>query len=214
MIARVTAVTVRDVVGGLLLGVIAGGVVDTLASPLHILPRRILSVATAVAVLFQAMKMWSRDITRLAGQPGAGAIGSAGAGFLALLIGCVALTLGMTEPMVVGRAASRGLEIHEVYMLLFVPATLLIAAAGAFTLGRGLHGNGFAARLGMGSGIAAAVAFLAVALIMDATGWRVGAPNAARRATMVIVTTLGLLAAGTAAGAVIGIMLTRARRTL
>lgn len=211
MIGHAAALTTRDVVGGLLLAAAAGGVFDALATPLPVLPRRIFSVAIAMAVLFQAMNLWSRDMARLAGQPGAQPIGTAGALLLAVLFGTVGFALGMTEPFVVGRAASQGVQIHQVYMILFITATLLIAAAGTFTLGRGLCGNRLAVRLAMGSGIAAATAFLAVALTMDAVGWRVGAPDAAKRATMVVVTTLGLIAAGIAAGAVIGVKFTRTR---
>jgi len=212
MIGRAAALTTRDVVGGLLLAAAAGGVFDALATPLPVLPRRILSVAIAMAVLFQAMNLWSRDMARLGGRPGARPIGTAGALLLAVLFGAVGFALGMTEPFIVGRAASQGVQIHQVYMILFVTATLLIATAGTFTLGRGLHGNRFAVRLGMGSGIGAATAFLTVALTMDAIGWRVGAPDAAKRATMVVVTALGLIAAGIAAGAVVGIMLTQTRK--
>lgn len=212
MIVRASALTTRDVVGGLLVAAAAGGVIDTLGTPLPILLRRTLSVATAIAVLFQAMKFWGRDMTRLAGQAGVGGISRAGALVLAILFGTIGLVLGVTEPFVVGRAALRGFQIHQVYMVLFVTATLLIATAGTFTLGRGLRGNSFASRLGLPSGIVAAAAFLAVALAMDAIGWRVGAPRAAERATMVVVTTLGLIAAGIAAGSVIGFMLSQTQR--
>lgn len=212
VIIRAAALTTRDVVGGLLLAAAAGGAIDALGAPLPVFPRRTLSVAMAMAVLFQAMNLWGRDMTRLAGQPGAGAISRGGALFLAVLFGTIGLVLGVTEPFVVGRAALRGMQIHEVYVLLFVTATLLVATAGTFTLGRGLYGNRFTAKLALGSGIAAAAAFLAVALTMDAIGWRVGAPDAARRATMVVVTTLGLIAAGIAAGAVVGIMLSQTQQ--
>lgn len=210
MILRAAAFTARDIVGGLLLAVGAGGVFDTLAARLPVLPvfpRRILAAAIAMAVLFQAMNLWGRDMTRLAGQPGAPVINRGAALFLTVLFVTIGFVLGVTEPFVVGRAALRGVQVHEVYMLLFVTATWLIAAAGTYTLGRGLYGNMFAVKLGIGSGIAAAAAFLTVALTMDALGWRVGAPDAAKRATMVVVTTLGLLAAGVAAGAVVGMML-------
>ncbi len=212
MIVRAAALTTRDVVGGLLIAAAAGGVVDALGTPLPILPRRIFSVLTAIAVLFHAMKLWARDMNRLAGQPETATISRASALFLAILFGLVGLVLGATEPFVVGRAALRGVLIHQVYMILFVTSTLLLATAGTFIVGRSLHGNAFAARLGMGSGFAAAAAFLLVALTMDALGWRVGAPRAAERATMVVVTTLGLVTAGIAAGVVIGTMLTQTKR--
>lgn len=215
MIIRAAALTTRDFVGGLLLAAGAGGVFDALATRLPVLPvlpRRILAVVIAIVVLFHAMRLWGYDMARLAHQPRAGAISRAGASFLAAVIGMTGFVLGVTEPFVVGRAAMRGTQIHEVYMLLFVTATWVVATAATYTLGRGLHGNMFAAKLGVVCGIAAAAAFLMVVLTMDAVGWRVGAPGAAKRATMVVVTTLGLLAAGVAGGAILGIVLGQTHR--
>ena len=211
MIIRVAALTTRDVVGGLVVAVAAGSAADALAF-LPILPRRILAVAIAVTVLAQAFNLWGRDITRLMDRTGTSAITRSGTWLLAVLFTIIALVLGLTEPFLVGRAASRGLQIHELYMLLFVTATLMLAAAGTFVLGRGLRGTTFGTRLGAVSGIAAAVAFFAVALTMDTLGWRVGAPGASKRATMVVVTLTGLLVAAIACGAVVGIMLRGSQR--
>jgi hypothetical protein len=72
---------------------------------------------------------------------------------------------------------------------------LVIAGVGALALGTGLYRAAFGLRLAIPAGLAAAAAFLAVDLLMDAVGWRVGAPDAGRRATMVVVTAIGLLAA-------------------
>jgi hypothetical protein len=47
---------------------------------------------------------------------------------------------------------------------------------------------------------------------MDKAGWRIGAPDAARRATMIVVTSLGALAAALAGGAVLGYFLPTAAR--
>jgi hypothetical protein len=58
----------------------------------------------------------------------------------------------------------------------------------------------------MNAGVTALVMFLAVDLLMYALGWRVGAPNAARRAAMLAVTILSASAAAVAAGAAIGAM--------
>lgn len=211
MIIRAAALTTRDVVGGLVVAVAAGSAVDALAF-LPILPRRILAIALAVTVLAQAFNLWGRDITRLMERTGTSVISRGGTWLLAVLFAIIALVLGLTEPFLVGRAASRGMQIHELYMLLFVTATMMLATAGTYTLGRGLRGTVFGARLGAASGIAAAAAFFAVALAMDTLGWRVGAPEASKRATMVVVTSAGLLAAGIASGAVVGIMLRHSRK--
>lgn len=206
MIIRAAALTSRDVVGGLVVAVAAGSAADALAF-LPILPRRVLAVAIAVTVLAQAFKLWGRDIAQLMDLTGTSVITRGGTWLLAVLFAVVALVLGLTEPFLVGRAASRGMQIHELYMMLFVTATLVLAAAGTFTLGRGLRGTAFGARLGAASGFAAAAAFFAVVVTMDTLGWRVGAPEASKRATMVVVTSAGLLAAGIASGAVVGITL-------
>ena len=98
--------------------------------------------------------------------------------------------LAAVEPTVVARATRAGYSIHFVYSMLFVPMTGIVAGIGAFALGVGLDGRRLGARLGVTAGAAALVAFLAVDLLMYAFGWRVGAPNAARRATMLVVTLL------------------------
>jgi hypothetical protein len=65
-------------------------------------------------------------------------------------------------------------------------------------------------RLAANAGAAALLTFLAVDLLMYALGWRVGAPNAGRRATMLVVTALSASAAAIAAGGAIGARLSRA----
>ena len=52
--------------------------------------------------------------------------------------------------------------------------------------------------------MSAAIAFFVVDLVMDALGWRVGAPDAARRATVLTAAGLGSLATVLAAGGAIG----------
>ncbi|HYN82519.1 MAG TPA: hypothetical protein VES88_13535 [Gemmatimonadaceae bacterium] len=50
--------------------------------------------------------------------------------------------------------------------------------------------------------------------MMDTTGWRVGAPNAPKRATMLVVTFVSATSAALAAGAVIrrGVLANKAQR--
>src|SRR4029453_9621895 len=108
------------------------------------------------------------------------------------------------------RGAQSGLEIHDVYTLLFVPATFLVVAAGSFALGLGLGDARFGLSLALRSGLPAMVAFLVISRLMDALGWRVGGPNAAARATMVVVTLISMVGTAVVAGAVIGSRLTLA----
>jgi hypothetical protein len=61
----------------------------------------------------------------------------------------------------------------------------------------------------MTTGAAACVAFLTIYLLMDLAGWRVGGPDTAKRATMLVVTGLGSLGAALAGGAALGSALLR-----
>lgn len=108
------------------------------------------------------------------------------------------------------RATQAGYSIHFVYSVLFVPVAGIVAAVGAFALGVGLNGRALGMRLAANAGAAALLTFLAVDLLMCALGWRVGAPNAAHRATMLVVTALGASAAAVAAGGAIGARIGRA----
>jgi hypothetical protein len=103
-------------------------------------------------------------------------------------------------------------SVHAVYTLVFVPATALIAASGAYALGQALRDWRFGIRLSLVAGVSAAVAFLLSALLMAALGWRVGAPRAAERATMLVVTAVGAAAAAILAGGAIGYVLSRVIR--
>jgi hypothetical protein len=102
------------------------------------------------------------------------------------------------------------IPIHIVYGMLFVPATFFVASASAWILGVGLRRTVAERRLlALRGGLAAAAAYLVVYLLMELAGWKVGAPNAGRRATMLVVTALGSLAAALGGGAAIGAVLAR-----
>ena len=208
MVVRSAMFTVRDLVGGLILGVALGAAIDGAGKAVPTLARGV-AIIVVGTVLIMSGRMWGRDMGRLASGSNPGAGGWSAALVFTPVVVIVAVTLGELEPVLVQRGARLGLELHVVYTLLFVAATLVIAAVGAFALGTGLYRAAFGARLAIAAGPAAAAAFLAVALVMDALGWRVGAPDAGRRATMVVVTAMGLFAAATSAGGAIGAMLPR-----
>jgi len=75
----------------------------------------------------------------------------------------------------------------------------LVAGAGGLALGIAL----------CSWSLAAGLAFLAADLTMDALGWRVGAPGAAERATMITVLLVSSLGAALAGGAAIGLLLSQ-----
>ncbi|MGH2605892.1 MAG: hypothetical protein ACRDG5_04815, partial [Anaerolineales bacterium] len=69
-----------------------------------------------------------------------------------------------------------------------------------------------ALRSALSCGLAGAGAFLGANLILDLLGWRVGAPGAAEKATMLTVLSLGSLAASFAGGGILGVSLMPSHR--
>ena len=203
-------ITARDLIGGIVIAVALGFLADQL--PLPLIPRRAFDVAIALSITLLAGRFWGRDMATLARAsdprvPARLTMWSVGPAIIA-----VGAALAAVEPSLVARITRAGYSIHFVYSMLFVPVTGIVAAVGAFALGVGLDGRRLGARLAVTAGLAAGVTFLAVDVLMYALGWRVGAPNAARRATMLVVTVVSASAAAVAAGAAIGARLRRRLR--
>lgn len=206
---RSAGITVRDLFGGLIGGVALGALADELGKPLPMILRRSISVVVAATALLYVGRWWGRDMARLAGRTDAGVISRQTSFGFAPIVIVLALGLAAAEPIAVARAAGLGAGIHIAYGILFVSATFLATTIGAFALLRGLSNTASASRLAPIAGLAAAAAFLTIAFLMDRAGWRVGAPNAGRRATMVVVTLTSISVASAVAGATIGTMLSR-----
>jgi hypothetical protein len=125
------------------------------------------------------------------------------------MLGFAPVTLGLgfvlilLEPVAVQRFGQH-IPIHRLFTLFFVPTAFLIAGIGAWAISIGLRDRQLAGSLLLRVGVAAALAFLAVNLAMDALGWRVGAPHAAERFTMLVVMFAGNLAAAFAGGFTLG----------
>ncbi len=119
------------------------------------------------------------------------------------------LTLAALERAIVERGQGPDLPVHIVFTILFVPAAFFIAGAGGLALGLAERNLRLGLQLAVGGGLSAAIAFLLVNLLMDALGWRVGAPGAAERATMLTVMMAGNLAAALAGGGILGYQLSR-----
>ncbi len=117
------------------------------------------------------------------------------------------IALALLEGVFVGSAGASTLPIHVVFGILFVPACFFVAGTTGLAVGVAVKDVALAGKLVLGAGLAAASAFLAADVFMDVIGWRVGAPGAASRATMLTVTTIGSLAAALAGGAAIGALL-------
>ena len=65
--------------------------------------------------------------------------------------------------------------------------------------------------MALGSGGAAALAYLLVVVVMDAAGMRVGGPRAAERFTMLVVTFVSMTAAAVVGSGVWGWLMARRR---
>lgn len=128
-----------------------------------------------------------------------------GLGFAPISIG-LGIALQVLEPIAL-REYGDWLPLHRLFTVLFVPTAFLIAGVSAGSIGLALRNRPLAWRLLWQVGLAAALAFLVVNLLMESAGWVVGAPRAAERFTMLTVMSVGNLGAALAGGAVMGVKL-------
>ncbi len=204
--------TAFSLIGGLLLGVVLGEVVFsalpghslTNPDPVHIL----LAAVPALIGMLAGGAVWGLLMGRLARATDRRRMAIAGASGFAPMTIALGIALSMLEPIAVQKLGAQ-LPIHRLFTLFFVPTAFLIAGVGAWAIGIGLRNKALAWTLGMRAGLAAALAFVVVNLGMEALGWRVGAPGAAARLTMLTVMFTGNSAAALAGGAIIGPLLSR-----
>jgi hypothetical protein len=198
-------ITARDLVGGLVIAIGLGSAVDRLGEPLLLSVRRTISSLVAMAVLVIAGRLWARHMTQLAGSA---RLSRRNELITALTFGAtfiiIGLGLALLEPVMVERGLRSGFGIHVVYSLLFVPTAFIVATIGAASLRMSDGSRMIGMRSAVVAGLCAAIAFLLVDLAMDAAGWRVGGPNAGKRATMLVVTFVSATAAALGGGAAIG----------
>lgn len=145
---------------------------------------------------------WARGVARVTGRTGPGLRGALGFG-LSTPAAVWALT---AAEGVLQRLAQDGrvLPVHVVFAVLFTGATFLVVYPSVLLLGLALDERRRAARLAGRSAAAATLAFLGTTLLFDLLGWRVGAPGAEERFTMMTVMTVGCLLAALTGGAVLG----------
>ncbi|MBI1801394.1 MAG: hypothetical protein HY259_12950 [Chloroflexi bacterium] len=202
--------TAGCLIGGLMVGGLIGNLLNG-ALPGHLADEAKAGIAAipALAAVLGGGALWGDSMRRVMGAGERRRMAWAGALGYGPTVTLVGLALTGLEVVLVERGGANGLPIHVVFSLLFTPAAFLIAASGGFALGLALRGwsptrSGMAGRLALGGGLAAGLAFLAIDLLLDTAGWRVGAPGAAERATMLTVALTGNLAAALAGGAAIG----------
>jgi hypothetical protein len=193
--------------GGMLLGLAAGFAVSGL--PMH-LPERttnLISVLLVLGMLVAAGAVWGYWMGRTSGVGKPRRMAWAGGLSFAPSIFLAALMLSRLEVAIVERGGGPDLPVHVVFTLLFVPAAAFIAGMGGLALGLAQGDWRLAGKLALGGALAGWLAFLIVNVVMDALGWRVGAPSAAERATMLTVMMVSNLGTALAGGAVIGVLL-------
>lgn len=210
--ASVAVLTAGYLFGGIAVGIALGTVVGSPAPGTFHMTRNVLAGVIAVACMSIAGVAWSRRLALMIAATDLRRAEWAGA----LSFGPAALIAGLVLTVLEQRIVERGggsVPIHIVYGMLFVPATLFVASASAWILGVGLRRTAAEQRsLALRAGLSAAAAYFVVYLLMDLAGWKVGAPNAGKRATMLVVTGLGSLAAALGGGAAIGVVLARNER--
>lgn len=196
-------------IGSLILGGALGSILNERlpghqTDPVNIL----LSAIPALGAVIAGGALWGWGIARITGAGDARRMARAGAiGFGPTMI-LVAFALTFFENLIVEQGQGPQWPIHNVFTLLFTPAAAIIAGVGAFAIATSAR-SANSARLGGLCALAAGLAFLIVNLGLDAWGFRVGAPGAAERATMLTTAFLGNFLAAMAAGGLIGARLAR-----
>ncbi len=212
MLIRGAVYTVLSLFGGLIVGGLLGNAVFN-ALPGHSVLNPAagdiaLSAVAALIVMLAGSAWWGILMGKLANVSHWRRMAVAGAlGFAPITI-IMGIALSELEPIVVEQVGTQ-IPIHRLFTLLFVPTAFLITGIGAGAIGWGVNGRSLAWPLSWRAGLAGALAFLLINLIMEALGWQVGGPQAAERFTMLTVMGAGDLAAALAGGGMIGWALKR-----
>ena len=193
--------------GGLILGFV-------LASGFHGLPMHLpessrvqLSFLIIMIVLIGSGFAWGRTMAFLSGASRPERMALAGALSFGPALILAALSLGSLERALIERGQGPDLPVHVIFTLLFVPAAFFVAGTGGFALGLARENIQLGLRMALRCGLAGSAAFLLVNLVMYQLGYKVGAPGAEQRATMLTVMMAGSLGAALAGGAAIGVLL-------
>ena len=195
--------------GGLLVGFAIAIAVSNL--PMHI-PNQTLnfiSMMLLLSILFFAGAAWGYAMAKISSTQNKRRMIWAGALSFSPALVLAGLMLATLERVIVERGQGPDLPVHIVFTILFVPAAFFVAGTGGLALGLAERNLRLGLRLAAGAGLSAALGFLLINLLMDALGWRVGAPGAAERATMLTVMMAGNLAAALAGGGILGYQLSR-----
>jgi len=193
--------------GGLLLGFLVGFGLSGLPMHLPGSTQTLLSAAVVLSIVMVSSAGWGRAMAHLAGLGEERRMAWAGALSFGPAMVLAGFALVSLEVAIVERGAGPSLPVHRIFTLLFVPAVFLVSGVGGLALGLAQGNWRLAWRCALGSGLAGSIAFLIINLVMDQLGWRVGAPGAAQRMTMLTVMMTGNLGAALAGGATLGVLL-------
>jgi hypothetical protein len=205
---RGAILTILTLFGGLLLGLLAGDITFHLIPGSSVnnvqLGHAAIAALPALGGFLAGGAVWGIQMGRLSNAENQKRMAWAGTlGFGPITI-ILAVGLGVAESQIVEYFGRLGQPIHRVFTILFVASAFLIAGTSAWAIGRGLKDNRLASQLFWQVGLSVGFTFFAINLIMEASGWVVGAPGAAERATMVTVLALGNIGAALVGGAMMG----------
>jgi hypothetical protein len=203
--ASVALLTTGYLFGGIFVGMALGVAVGSPTPGAFHMTRNVAAGVIAIACMTVAGVAWARRLAAMVAATDLRRAGWAGALSFGPAVMVAGLVLTVLEQRIVERGGGGSFPIHILYGMLFVPAAFFVAAASAWIVGVGLRRTAGEQRtLALTTGLAAASAYFLVYLLMDLAGWKVGAPDAGKRATMLVVTGLGSLAAALGGGAASG----------
>jgi hypothetical protein len=147
--------------------------------------------------------LWGRSLGRIAGYNSSRSFIIAGAAGVALPTGVAVTALTYVEQNL-AFFLQGGLPVHVIFGISFALAALVLSGIAGMSFGLSLGSTRLASQLALGGGGAGALTFLIVDLGLDGLGFRVGAPDAEQRATMLVVAVGGLWATAIVGSAVLG----------
>jgi hypothetical protein len=204
LVGGFSLLTTLTLAGGLALAFVVGNLLfESMNVHLTEVASALLILPLFLVVLFGSGAAWGYAVARLTNGDTRRLVRVGGLTFggAVLLVG---IALELVFALLSALARVNPLPIHVSFTILFVPTAGAIAALCTRRMARVLGREDVRRKLGLASGLAAAIAFLTVNLVMLALGWQVGGPGAAERFTMITVTLTSNAGAALAGGAAMG----------
>jgi len=214
-ISLAAIITALCLVGGMLLGIGVGNLLfETL--PGHAIVRGTSSAIPTFAGIIGGGALWGRLMASIARSDAKKPMTRAGIfGFSIPVVVAIFVLIGIESAIAAAFPDfETAIPIHILFSILFVPTAIILASFGAYSLGKAMDDPNLAKRLALVAGLAGGAAFLVVNLIMDSLGWRVGAPGAAERFTMLTVLMVSSVGAALVGGGAVGYVLSQHREAV